>query len=1015
MELIYQNQTQNNPAIKVEIVSVAPAPSQTIHPCPSDIKPHHWKEIVEGSANDPIFAGLNYLSLEGDAALHEAIAMGSEEKIKRTNSRGLASRKAKYGHIEKGIWLVAGNLEPLTGELMGWSQVKPDFPKDGVKKDENGEYVKTGKLAKYETPAGVDARCYFMQIPPHLIQKIADRCGVPVPEDTDPKKVWMWVHQNYEIPIMPNEGPKKTGASITAGYAAIGLPGVTMGYRTVKDEEGNIIDRVLHPDLAPFMVKGRKVLITFDQDSKPETRENTKKAIAQMAVLVAKEGAIPIVPLWNTELGKGVDDLIVNHGEDAFHKSIDKAIYIKLGDIDKYLEEWESKGMSREQQNKILRDAALSQINQALGIPTFPTLKAKFKRPPKEDIIGAEIAEEYRNKLIFNVENKKWMQYGSKFDGLWQPASLEIMNRNIRQILKVKGIQGFGSHSYVTNILKEMEAQLIVEEWNEKPSHQFLPYRNGVLNIQSGEFQPHAPGNRFTWQLPREYDPLATDWGKIHQFLMESTGGDESLLEIVLCLCNAILKGRADLHKFGLLIGPGGTGKGTLINLISALIGEQNVHSTNLSSWCGSNFEPFNAYGKRLIIFPDEGKARGNIDQFLKVTGGDFLRGEEKGKQSFNFKFGGMALMASNVYPFVGDASSPINRRVITIPFKNQVPLASHRDLQKEFEPELNAFTNYLISIPDDWVNRVLRGANENQTVRAETWDGKVSSDSLAAWVNDCCIHQPDTVTPVGSKEDADPRLCLYPSYVKFCEINNLKPKASNRFTRDLKDLCKSVLQWELKDIRYSLEGEQIRGVQGLKLRLPFDFDPTVDQSLKRQLDSNLDSNKPLPHQELDSKTVTSLIQSEINLETSNKTEEIASCNSDTEPAKSTELVTPDSTVLLSKPLPDKDSLLSSQLSSEPSTLLSTEKVPFAKRGVSRIAPSPQSVAANGYRPYQPGDIVRYIGSRMPYHQGKEYEILNVISHPFLSAEYDCQSSDGRGNLQIREIELVIAVEDRHL
>lgn len=121
------------------------------------------------------------------------------------------------------------------------------------------------------------------------------------------------------------EGAKKAGALLTAGYAAIAIPGVNAGYRTPKDEFGDVIGKPnLVPDLKHFATKDRQIDICFDSDRKPETVQRVRTAIKRMGKLLAVEGCgVRVIDLPGPE--KGVDDFIVAQGEDTFHALYDKA------------------------------------------------------------------------------------------------------------------------------------------------------------------------------------------------------------------------------------------------------------------------------------------------------------------------------------------------------------------------------------------------------------------------------------------------------------------------------------------------------------------------------------------------------------------------------------------------------------------------------------------------------------------------------------------------------------------
>ncbi|OUL36570.1 hypothetical protein BV372_06860 [Nostoc sp. T09] len=440
---------------------------------------------------------------------------------------------------------------------------------------------------------------------------------------------------------------------------------------------------------------------------------------------------------------------------------------------------------------------------------------------PPADRIAREIAEEYLNKLAFNNEIGQWMRYGGDCGGVWSVETDEYIESEIVNIIHGKGIVDYRSHNYITNIVKTLRCLLIARKWQERSPKQMLPFKNGVLEVATGELLPHSPLYRITWQLPREYKNQAGDWSKIAAFLEHLANGNERIKDLLVCYCAAVLRGRSDLQKFIHLIGLGGTGKSSFSRLVTSLIGEDNVHTSNLEDWCGNRFEPSNAYRKRLVVFADADKQNGKLGKFLSLIGEDWIRAEYKGKKAFNYRFDGMVMVSSNEPIFGGDSASRVKRRVITVPCNNAVPASKRRNLEAEFEPELSAFTNYVLSIPDDHVTSVMLGLEEIPECTLEFWDNRTRVDSIAAWLNDWVIYDPLTTTAVGNnRNEAEIRsqaITLFGSYALYCHQTGSSAKSNKNFSPDLLELCKSVLGWQVER-KITNNGKFIRG---LRLRIP--------------------------------------------------------------------------------------------------------------------------------------------------------------------------------------------------
>ena len=150
---------------------------------------------------------------------------------------------------------------------------------------------------------------------------------------------WQWLMNHPQVPLCITEGAKKAGALLSAGYAAIALPGVHNGYRTPKDETGK---RIGHSHLIPPLKKlaqpQREIYIAFDQDSKPKAVESVNSAIKRLGYLFQKADCKVKIITWDNQFGKGVDDFIAEKGEEFFTEAYQTALPFDI---------WKAQGLSQ--------------------------------------------------------------------------------------------------------------------------------------------------------------------------------------------------------------------------------------------------------------------------------------------------------------------------------------------------------------------------------------------------------------------------------------------------------------------------------------------------------------------------------------------------------------------------------------------------------------------------------------------------------------------------------------------
>lgn len=303
------------------------------------LSPHHRQEWLD-SGVDPELIDLNVRSLDGLAALDFLVyALPNSER--RNDGRIRDKWFKKYKHTELGGWWCSG-VDLWTLEEAEWGCFKPDVPRrDGQ-----------GKVIKYEHPPKAETELFALRVPEHIWDKIAFRYGVlrrrgdgvtgrRGDDSTPPPNFWEWFLEHPEIPLCITEGAKKAGAILTAGYAAVALPGVFNGYRQPRDCNGQVLGLPkLIPSLELLARGGRDLYFCYDQDEKPKTVENVNKAIAQTAKLLARHNRNSqpktdqkaqspqrtiYITRWSPQY-KGADDLITAKGAEAFEEAICQAM-----------------------------------------------------------------------------------------------------------------------------------------------------------------------------------------------------------------------------------------------------------------------------------------------------------------------------------------------------------------------------------------------------------------------------------------------------------------------------------------------------------------------------------------------------------------------------------------------------------------------------------------------------------------------------------------------------------------
>gem|GEM_PF-1924789 len=410
--------------------------------------------------------------------------------------------------------------------------------------------------------------------------------------------------------------------------------------------------------------------------------------------------------------------------------------------------------------------------------------------------------------LLYDGLTQRWMGYE---DDLWKPLTIHQAAGIVDRLITELAPDIDYNTSWRDGVMSQLSLYLC---WDDsKTPKDAIPFKNGVLFLDGMIFEKHRKELCFTWQLPYNYNIFAT-CDPVRQWLIETTG-DALQVELLRAYLNAILTGRADLHRYLELIGPGGTGKGTFIRLAEAVIGKENVHVSELKHLENNRFETSKLHGKRLLTITDAEKYSGDVSVLKAITGGDSIRFEEKHKQNGSpFRFGGMVLVAANQDMGSSDYTSGLQRRRITVRFEKVVPPEKRRDLESEFEPYLPGVINWALSMPQERVTALLRDTDKYvRTLAGSSMQTLINTNPIADWAHDCLVYSLPFVTFIGGSrfDDADEK--LFSSYNKWCEDTGHKPMALNRFVILLKDLLCNQLRLDGVEHKAVRTGRCLHGI----------------------------------------------------------------------------------------------------------------------------------------------------------------------------------------------------------
>lgn len=321
---------------------------------PAGLLPDHWAELqASGIAAD--VAALNVASFgpgtdrhweteRAEVVRHARLAIQTDSTTASGLPQGqpghlagaLIALDRRYSHLSAGGW------RTLSAELEGvprFDQWKPTEPRQKGNRNASGQWVplfdQHGRPVpiKYEAPpqAPDGGGLLLPHVPERCWRLICDRQRLPFPSpEVVAAGFWPWALRTPRLQLLACEGWKKALAAVSAGWAAVALPGMTMGVRRNPDGAHRLI-----PALAALSAsharrdrctlqrqgaKGRRWLIAFDAEAKASTAAKVGAAAATLARTLRAAGGRPKIarlPLLPGTLKTGLDDLLAAQGADA--------------------------------------------------------------------------------------------------------------------------------------------------------------------------------------------------------------------------------------------------------------------------------------------------------------------------------------------------------------------------------------------------------------------------------------------------------------------------------------------------------------------------------------------------------------------------------------------------------------------------------------------------------------------------------------------------------------------------
>lgn len=306
----------------------------------------------------------------------------------------------------------------------------------------------------------------------------------------------------------------------------------------------------------------------------------------------------------------------------------------------------------------------------------------------------------------------------------------------------------------------------------ELNKHKHIIALNGCYyNLNSHNTEEYDPETLITTKIPIKYNPNAK-CPNIYKFFGELVNKEDiPAIEEFFGYC---LFRDYPIQKAFMLVGEGGNGKSTLINVLKQFLGETNVCSVSLQEMEENHFAAANLFGKLANLYADlPPQALASTGKIKMLTGGDHITVERKFGDFFEYVNYAKMIFSTNKLPMSYDDSDAFYRRWIIINFPNKFSEVNGKGLMESLttEDELSGLFNIaIVGIKRLLDNGKFSGQKSIDVIREQYVR---LSDSVQAFVMDCLEISSDKW--IEKKE-------LYKVYGAYCKNNNIPISSEKRF-----------------------------------------------------------------------------------------------------------------------------------------------------------------------------------------------------------------------------------------
>jgi len=346
-------------------------------------------------------------------------------------------------------------------------------------------------------------------------------------------------------------------------------------------------------------------------------------------------------------------------------------------------------------------------------------------------------------------------------------------------------------YTKIINICKDANTSLRKEVYNYlmliapkaeiSKNTNIVNFKNALFDLNTKQILPHSPEFFSVNQINVNINKEVKNNIAINNFLDTITCYKADRKKAILEMIGYSMTTSIKMQRSFVLYGKtAGNGKSTLLELIEAVIGKNNISHVTMHDLSNNKFSIAEIRGKLLNISSEMTKEfLKDISIFKELVTGDMIAVEEKFKSRQNIKPYAKLIFTANELPKVSDTTNGYYRRLFIIPFEakfteqEKAKFNFNELIQKE---ALEYLAYRAINSYCDVENNFSNEIESKQIVELY----KIENNNVLSYFKDS-----DSINALLKGMRCKYKTEVYAHYKNYCQNNGLVPKGRNKFYQE--------------------------------------------------------------------------------------------------------------------------------------------------------------------------------------------------------------------------------------